>query len=135
MRTTGAAAAAYMRSLALHGASGVKNKCLQTCRLAWGLPAQDPSAIAEWRSIPEAHKRYSIDDIPVGAPVFFTKKGSRYGHITIAAAQHGFVWSTDAPVTDRVGLVRIGWFMDHWRYKFLGWSTELNGKQLPLDSK
>ena len=130
MRISGNAAAAYMADLSKKSAGGVKGMCLRTCRLAWGLPSHRPSAIAEWNSIPEKYKHADPTRAPVGAPHFFAV--GKYGHIALQAEHEGFVWSTDAPKSDRVGLVDITWFSRNWRAKYLGWSSWLNGYPLPL---
>jgi len=130
MRNNGASAALYMGALARNNAGGVKGLCLRTCRLAWGLPPHRPSAIEEWNSIPNAYKRNDPTRAPIGAPHFWSV--GKYGHIAIQAEHEGFVWSTDAPKTDRVGLVDITWFSRNWRAKYLGWSLYLNGQILPL---
>lgn len=130
MRKNGAEAAAYMAGLAKQQASGVKNWCLRTCRLAWGLPPDEESAIKEWESIPDKFKHTDPLTAPVGAPHFW--KVGKFGHIALQAEHEGFVWSTDAPVTDKVGLVAIPWFAKKWRAVYLGWAEQLNNKELPL---
>lgn len=130
MRASGAAAAAYMRDLARNGASGVKGMCLKTCRLAWGLPADEASAIKEWESIPAKYRHTGKFDIPVGAPVFW--QVGKYGHVAIQAEHEGFVWTTDLPTNDRVGLVHIDLPAKKWRAKYLGWSSQFQNRPLPL---
>ena len=110
--------------------SGVQGYCLKICREAWGLPAQDPSAIEEWESIRPSRKFTNWRDAPIGAPHFWS--GGKYGHVGLQANKKGYILSTDAPKGDLIGRVRIGWFRKHWGYKYLGWTTELQGKKLPL---
>ena len=133
MRKNGAEAAAYMAGLAKAGATGVKGMCLRTCRLAWGLPADQPSAIKEWESIPAKFKHTDPNTAPVGAPHFW--RGGKYGHVAIQAEHEGYVWSTDAPTSNKVGLVDILWFKTKWRYTYLGWSSQLQNKPLPLGAE
>lgn len=130
MRKSGAEAAAYMAGLAKNKAHGVKGVCLQTCRLAWGLAPDEPSAIKEWESIPDKFKHADPLTAPVGAPHFWLV--GKYGHIALQAEHEGFVWSTDLPVGDQVGLVAITYVSDKWRARYLGWSSQLNNKRLPL---
>lgn len=135
MRKNGLQAVAYMEGLSKKGAAGVKGMCLKTCRLAWGLPGGTPSAIMAWNSVPPAHRHRDPMKAPIGAPHFWT--GSRgalkkYGHIALQAEHEGFVWSTDAPDTDKVGLVHLDWFQKKWGATYLGWSSMLNGEKLPL---
>lgn len=130
MRKSGKEAAAYMKGLRDNGATGVKGYCLKTCRLAWDLPADEPSAIEEWKSIPDKFKHTDPMKAPIGAPHFWSV--GKYGHIALQAEHEGFVWSTDAPTSNKVGLVHIDWFAKHWRAKYLGWSSQLQNKTLPL---
>lgn len=135
MRNSGAAAAAYMRDLARNGASGVKGMCLKTCRLAWGLPADEPSAIEEWRSIPLKHRHSDKLTAAVGAPHFWgpkNKLSGRFGHVAIQAEHEGFVWTTDLPTPDRVGLVHIDLISKRWGMPYLGWSSQFQNQILPL---
>lgn len=130
MRKNGREAVAYMKSLYDHGATGVKGLCLRTCRLAWGLPADQPSAIAEWESIPSRFKHRDFRDAPVGAPHFW--RGGKYGHVALQATQEGHVWTTDLPTTNKVGLVDIMFISTKWRYTYLGWSEQFQDAVLPL---
>lgn len=134
MRNNGRAAVNWMWTASKTGLSGVKGYCLRTCRMAWGLPADDPSAIREWESIP-AHMKVSKKWwlAPVGAPHFWA--GGKHGHVALQSGIKGFVWSTDAPVADRVGKVTIGWFKKNWGYTYLGWSKEFQSEPLPLGEK
>jgi hypothetical protein len=134
MRKTGRAAADWMWAASKSGMTGVAGYCLRTCRRAWDLPSDDPSAIREWESIPESMKvRKKWWLAPVGAPHFW--KGGAYGHVTIQSGIKGFVWSTDAPNKDRIGRVSIGWFKKHWGYTYLGWAKEFQSEPLPLEEK
>ena len=142
MRKNGVIAAAYMRDLAMHGATGVRGLCLRTCRLAWGLPGGTPSAIAAWREVPIDHRHADPTTAPVGAPHFWTGNYGglkQYGHIALQAEHEGYVWSTDAPISNKVGMVDLLWFETHWsnrlagrRCTYLGWTDMLQGQHLPL---
>lgn len=131
MRANGKLAAATMRKWSRDGRTGVRGYCLKVCRQAWDLPPDEPSAIEEWHSIPAKYRhkvRWSV--IPVGMPVFF--EGGKHGHVAIASALPGFVWTTDAPKVDRIGLVHISYFRRKWGYRYLGYSSYFQGKPLPL---
>lgn len=130
MKTSGIQAAAYMKALLQHQARGVKGMCLQTCRLAWGLPADQGSAIEEWRSIPMQHRHSDPMDAPVGAPHFW--RVGRFGHVAIQAELEGFVYSTDLPRADAVGLVSITLPQRKWRATYLGWASSFQNRTLPL---
>ena len=130
MRNNGARAVMYMSGLSRKGANIVPGYCLKTCRLAWDLPSDQPSAIKEWESIPAKFKNTDPNKAPVGAPHFW--KGGDYGHVALQAEHEGFVWSTDLPERGRIGLIDIDLVENRWGYKYLGWSRQLQNKLLPL---
>lgn len=130
MRKNGVAAAAYMRDLSRSGATGVKGFCLRTCRLAWGLGSDEGSAIKEWESIPQRFKHTNPMTAPVGAPHFWA--GGKFGHVALQAEHEGYVWTTDLPVTNKVGLVDIKYINLRWKYRYLGWSEQFQNVKLPL---
>lgn len=130
MRKSGAAAAAYMRDLAKNGATGVKGYCLRTCRLAWNLGSDEGSAINEWNSIPQKYRNTNPNTAPVGAPHFW--RGGKYGHVALQAEHEGYVWTTDLPVANKVGLVDIKFINKKWNYTYLGWSSQFQNQLLPL---
>jgi hypothetical protein len=131
MKKSGSEAAKQMWLWMREGKTNVKGYCLRTCREAWELPAQDPSAIKEWESIPANRRFKNWKQAPVGAPHFWS--GGQYGHIALQSNRKGYVLSTDAPKSDLIGRVKIGWFQTFWGYKYLGWSNELQGRKLPLN--
>lgn len=131
MRKTGKDAVRWMWLHSKAGTTGFEGWCLKTCRKAWDLPADQPSAIEEWFSIPpekRVDKKWWL--APTGAPHFWA--GGKFGHVALQSGVKGFVWSTDAPVGDRIGKVRITWFKKRWGYTYLGWASEFQNKQLPL---
>lgn len=130
MRKNGAAAVAYMAALAHANAAGVAGYCLKTCRLAWGLPADETSAIKEWQSIPAKYRHTDPMKAPVGAPHFWSV--GKYGHVALQAEHEGFIWTTDLPKNDHIGLVHIDTPARRWRAKYLGWSSQFQNKTLPL---
>lgn len=137
MRANPMQAIAYMRGLAAKQAAGVKGMCLRTIQSAWAVPAVAPSAIAAWRMIPANERHTDRNTAGVGACHFWTgRKGglAKYGHIAMQAEHEGFVWSTDVPVADRVGLVHIDYFEKNWGAIYLGWSTNLEGFRLPVSA-
>lgn len=121
----------YMYELRRDGATGLAGWCLRTCRKAWGLPADQPSAIKEWESIPDHAKSRKWWLAPLGAPHFW-ETPSGFGHVALQSRVPGRVWSTDAPFADRVGVVRLSFFRKRWGARYLGWSKQLNNHSLPL---
>ena len=127
---TGKEAVRWMWQTSKAGTTGFQGWCLRTCRQAWGLRADDPSAIKEWESIPAHMKSRKWWLAPAGAPHFWS--GGKFGHVALQSGVKGFVWSTDAPNSDKVGKVNLSWFNKHWGYKYLGWSKEFQNVRLPL---
>jgi LysM repeat protein len=111
---------------------GFAGWCLKTVRTAWGLPATQVSAISAWKSIPASKKHTNPAEAPIGAPHFFDI--GKFGHVVMQSDFVGQVWGVDAPAHDKVGKVNLSWFQKNWgkNCKYLGWSTHLNGKDLPL---
>lgn len=120
----------YMYELKKSGATGFKGWCLRTCRQAWGLAPDAPSAIVEWNSIPAERKSRKWWKAPAGAPHFWAV--GEFGHVALQSRKKGYVYSTDAPVMDKVGVVSLNWFKRRWGATYLGWSWELNNTRLPI---
>ena len=133
MKTSGRQAASVMRSWSLEGKQGVKGWCLRACRSAWDLPGDEASALKEWQSIPSQFKSNDPAKAPIGAPHFWHV--GQHGHVALQSGTFGFVWSTDAPKSDRVGLVPLEWFVKHWGAEYLGWSSQFQNCNLPLKEK
>ena len=127
---TGQDAVKYMWRESAKGTTGFAGWCLKTCRTAWGLPADERSAIQEWDSIPNNLKSRKWWLAPAGAPHFW--KGGEFGHVALQSNVKGFVWTTDAPNPDRIGKVSLFWFRKNWNYKYLGWSKEFQNVVLPV---
>jgi hypothetical protein len=125
---SGVDAAKTMQEWSKAGKTGVKGLCLKTCRLAWGIPAKFPSAISAWDNASTSSKNTNPLKAPVGYPHFF--RGGKYGHIVIQSDKPGMVWSTDLPNKDKIGLVSWDETVKKWGFKYLGWTTELNGQKL-----
>ena len=118
-----------MAKWSAEGKTGFKGWCLRTCRTAWGISGKYPSAIEAWKAIPQHRKNTVPGKAPIGAVHFFDI--GKFGHIVIQSDTVGMVWGTDAPDSDKVGLVNLSWFSKHWHAKYLGWSTNFNGVDLP----
>jgi hypothetical protein len=99
-------AVTWLAHEAAHPTANRAGLCLQTSRLAWGLPVMAPSANALWAKVP-AHERHHtpIKDVPRGAFCFglFTHK---FGHVWVAD-QHGYGYSIDYKRHGRVDRVPL----------------------------
>lgn len=127
---TGRQAVAQMRRWHENKRTGVKGLCLKTVREAYGLPAKYPSAIVAWRNTPGRFKHKDFKTAPIGACHYY--EGGKYGHIVIQSESRNRVYGTDLPITDRVGFHHRRMPINRWKYKYLGWTSWLNGHELKL---
>jgi hypothetical protein len=102
--------------------------CLRFVRQeAWKIGGLYASAIDAWWG---AVKRHPGDrNPPLGAPMFY--EGGRYGHIVINTGQ-GVMRSTDCRTSGNVSEADQDWPVQNWGQRYLGWSEDLNGVDLPL---
>lgn len=127
---TGKQAAEQMKLWHEKGRSGVKGLCLKTCREAFLIPARYPSAIISWNRTPNKYKNKDYKKAGVGALHYY--EGGKYGHIVIQSEIKNKVWGTDLKITDKVGLHHWRLPVAKWKYKYLGWSYYLNGKEVKI---
>lgn len=121
-----------MKAHRMHKTRGFKGWCQKTCRQAWGLPGGTPSANAAWDAIPAKYRNYDPATAPVGAPHFWRSR--TFGHVALQSDRKGYIYSTDAPVSDYVGEVKLEWISQHWkRQTYLGWSSYYVGTKLNLE--
>lgn len=125
---SGKDAAGQMEKWHITGKTNVKGLCLKTCREAWKIKAKYPSAISAWNNTPKKYKHFDISKAPVGAAHFW--RGGKFGHIALQSDKPGYVWSTDLPVKNKIGRIHYTVVQDKWNYKYLGWTTRLNGVDL-----
>lgn len=103
--------------------------CLQWVRgPCWDIPSHFGSAIEAWNGA--RHKHPGDRNPPLGAALFY--RGGNYGHVVIARADD--MRSTDCPTTGRVSAAAIDWPERAWGFTYLGWTEDLNGVMLPLDT-
>lgn len=127
---TGIQAANTMKRWHEQGKSGVKGLCLKTCREAYGIAARFSSAIISWNRTPNKYKNKDWRKAPVGALHYY--EGGRFGHIVIQSDKRNKVWGTDLPITDKIGFHHRSLPVTRWKYKYLGWTNWLNGRQVKL---
>jgi hypothetical protein len=116
------------------GSTGWRTTCLTLVRQAWDLPMYDTYAQLEWDAVPLS-ARHSDTRPPVGAPCFW-KGPTAQGHAAIVVEYRGdvpYVATTDVLRLGRVDVVPMRkieqvWPSAHW----LGWTSQLQGKVLPL---
>jgi hypothetical protein len=125
---SGKDAADQMQKWHIEGKTNVQGLCLKTCRQAWKLPAKYPSAISAWDNTPKKNKFNDPMKAPQGATHFW--KGGKFGHVAIQSHKPGYVWTTDLPDKNKIGLGYYTIVQDRWKYKYLGWTNKLNGVDL-----
>lgn len=152
MRKTGTVAADWMRNQYISDATTLKDEnrkgrddyivdihgyCQRACRQAWGFTSGGASAIDEWNSIPAKYRHTDPRQAPVGAPHFWRggtptatyPKGA--GHVAIQAHYKDYIWSTDIPSDNHIGVVHGAYLKNQWtNLTYLGWSSYFCGANL-----
>lgn len=105
---------------------GYGGLCLKFVRTVYGIGPKHPSAISAWNNSPDKVSESNPDNIPIGAPIFFS--GSRYGHTAIYTGNSRMI-TTDSS-NNRV--YETSFTTGAWsRYKLLGYVRNLNGVTIP----
>lgn len=107
--------------------------CQQYVRLvAWEVGALYGSAIDAWYGAVERHPGDRTP--PLGAPMYY--EGGNYGHVVInSQANTERIRGTDMPSSGVVSEDVIAWVENNWGYRYLGWTGDINGVDLPLGEK
>lgn len=78
-----------------------------------------------------AKHKHTDDNPPAGAAVFWTGGSSGHGHIALSEG-NGTISTTDYPKTGHTGIgVSIHMPKDHWGLHYAGWTSDLNGVDIP----
>jgi hypothetical protein len=93
----------------------------------WEVPSLYGSAIDAWNGATDKHPGDRTP--PVGAPCYYS--GGSYGHAVISVGG-GNVRSTDTPSTGKVGEKPLSHYESAWGYRYLGWTGDCNGVDLPI---
>ena len=113
---------AVAKSLTIN--SGYKGLCLVFVRTCYGINAKYPSAAEAWKNAKNKHVTQSLADAPVGAPVFFSVPGNKYGHVAIYLGGGNF--RTNYSARGTVITAKLGDPVFR-TMKMLGWTEDLNG--------
>ena len=92
----------------------------------------DGAADAEdgWKREPLSARRYDRNP-PRGVPVTWLGGSQDNGHRAISLG-NGMIRSTDAAGTGRIGTVPLEWVEKNWGMAYAGWSTTMNGYDIPM---
>jgi hypothetical protein len=102
--------------------------CQQYVRLVcWEVGPLYGSAIEAWNGARFKHPGDRTP--PPAAPLYF--EGGRYGHAVIGVGGSD-MRSTDCRTRGQVSDEAITWVERNWGYRYLGWTEDLNGVELPL---
>jgi hypothetical protein len=96
----------------------------------WGVGSLYGSAIEAWNGSTQKHP--GDRNPPDGAPCYYS--GGSYGHAVLFTDKSDAMRSTDCQSTGRVSETDLGWPERAWGYKYLGWTGDINGVDLPLSS-
>lgn len=138
MTATTTETAAFLRRQHTGGSRAWQGKCLMLQRMARGLPALFPSALAAAHGTPESERVYHVADLRRGMVAFSDDPhdSNPFGHIYFIAGWKGsdhsnpddlMVWSNDVRVSGGVDMVAITYFRAHWGDGFQFGATWLNG--------
>lgn len=107
--------------------------CLQYTRTWLEIPSANPDAIAAWNTAKRKHVNGRDKDAqspPRGAPVFWAGGSSGHGHIALAVS-NSFGRSTDTKSSGKVSTADGDWWRLTWGLRYLGWTEDLNGVDIP----
>lgn len=105
----------------------IPGMCLQQTRFWLGIDAQWPDAATAWHMNLDKHRDKKV---PRGAPVFWLGGSQGFGHIGLCLGG-GMIRSTDAGGRGIIATRHIDWFAANWGMPYAGWSTSLNGVDIP----
>lgn len=92
----------------------------------------DGAADAEdgWKREPASARHFDRNP-PRGVPVTWLGGSNDNGHRAISLG-NGLIRSTDAAGTGKIGTVQLSWVENNWGMAYAGWSTTMNGFEIPL---
>ena len=105
--------------------------CQKYTREMWEVGSLYGSAQDAWDGARQKHK--GDRNPPEGAPCYYSGGSQGYGHAVIYQGQGTVrIRSTDAPSAGKVSDQDLSWPESHWGLKYLGWTGDINGVDLPL---
>ena len=127
---TGEAAIAWGRSQITSPSQSWYRLCLKFVRSCYDIPAMYPDAGKAWDAAKLKHRTSDPMAIPRGAPVHF-EMSSVADHIALGLGR-GLCLTNDfgAGNAGKIVVARIADICTQWNAQLLGWSEDLNGKQV-----
>lgn len=111
---------------ALSLSKGHGGYCLRFVRLCYGINGVWPDAITAWNRSTRKVYETNVNNIPVGAPIFFS--GSKYGHTAIYLGG-GKMRTTTSKSLNKIRTDVVATWLSRG-YQLLGYVEELNGKHI-----
>lgn len=109
--------------------------CARWTREKYGLPALgdfdrdgDADAVDMWKGC--VLKNAGDRNPPPGVPVFWSGGSEGHGHAAVSLGD-GFVRTIDRPRPGLVASVPLGEIEQAWGLKYLGWTEDLYGHEIP----
>lgn len=97
----------------------------------------DADAVDGWKSEPEIAKHRGDRKPPRGTPVAWSGGRNGYGHRAISLGHNAagvyYIRSTDAGGVGVVATVPLSWVEEHWGLHYEGWSSTIDGEQIPIE--
>jgi hypothetical protein len=109
------------------GDTGWLGLCQKFVRMSLGAGGGFPSALAAWNGARKKHGIANSSAVPAGVPVYWG--GGPYGHVALSTGGGGII-GTDFPTMGRIGRGTIAGLSARWRKPLLGWTEDINGKQI-----
>lgn len=129
---------AFLRQQHTSGSTAWQGLCLKLTRMARGLPAVYPSALAAQLATPEEDRIYDPSKVTSGMVLYFDdpNDSNPFGHICTAHGRNKvdrlITWTNDAKGPGRVDAVFDSFFPKYWGDSFQFAAKSLNGFKLDL---
>lgn len=99
-----------------------RQHCAHTVACAHGKVASGWDAYQGWEKTVDKYRRNgrNMGDPPRGALTFYKGGAAGYGHVAVSNGRQK-IWTNDAPVTGKIGLVPLAYPRSQWQLQYVGW--------------
>lgn len=99
-----------------------KQHCAHTVACAHGRSYSGWDAYQGWELTVDKFRRdgRQMSDPPRGAFTFWRGGSKGYGHVAFSNGRK-MIWTNDAPVDGKIGLVPLDWPQSRWGLQYVGW--------------